>query len=357
MDDATSAPRRCEVCGQSIRIDNKEGVCSRTPECHRTRMKKRRDAIQPAADRQFCRNCGHLLSRRNRTGVCGSRKRLDCKNAGRRQIRKDEDWEAYSLVIKADDTFGRWTALEDYSRDNRAILVRCECGTEKRVRGPALSSGTSQSCGQCVRSGPDPSHEPYLTAGSVYGRLTVLEGVTYNNEQVRCRCECGNPTTVIATSVKLGLTKSCGCLQQETRTKHGFYKHPFYGLWNSIIDRCTDPKHPAYHNYGGRGIAICDRWMDPWLFAEDIYREIGPKPEGVDKNGRALYSLDRWPDNDGNYEPGNVRWATQAEQVQNQRKVFQLTKDVLRLTQERDAALARVAELEARVAELEAGSQ
>ena len=346
MDDATSAPRRCEVCDQPIRPDNKEGVCSRTPECHRLRMKRHREAVRSPAEQRVCKICGRPLTRRNHSGICGSNP--ECKNAARRQIRKDKNWEAYSLVIKAGDTFGRWTVLEDYSRENRAILVRCECGTEKRVRGSVLNGGFSQSCGHCVRSGPDPSHEPYLTAGSVYGRLTVLDGVTYNNERVRCRCECGAETTIIATSVKLGLTKSCGCLQQEIRTKHGFYGHPFYGLWNSILDRCTDPKHPAYHNYGGRGITICDRWRDdPWAFAEDIYREIGPRPEGVDKRGRSLYSLDRWPDNDGNYEPGNVRWATSAEQIQNQRKVSTLTREVLRLTRERDALAARVAELEA----------
>jgi hypothetical protein len=199
-----------------------------------------------------------------------------------------------------------------------------------------------------MRGGPDPSHELYLTAGSVFGRLTVLEDVTYNSDRARCRCECGNETSVIATSVKLGLTRSCNCLQQDTRTKHGFYGQPLYPLWNSIMDRCTNPKHPSYHNYGGRGITICDRWRnDPWAFAEDIYAEIGPRPEGVDKRGRSLYSLDRWPDNNGNYGPGNVRWATQAQQIQNRRKISDLTRDVLRLTRERDALAARVAELEA----------
>ncbi len=346
MDDATSAPRRCEVCGQPIRPDNKEGVCSRTPECQRLRMKRHREAVQPPAEQRICKICGGTLTRRNRTGICGSSDKPECRNAAKRQIRKDKNWEAYSLVIKAGDTFGRWTALEDYSRENRAILVRCECGTEKRVRGSVLNAGTSQSCGQCVRGVPDPSHEPYLTAGSVYGRLTVLEGVTYNNERVRCRCECGNETTVIATSVKLGLTKSCRCLQQETRTKHGFTGHPFYQLWNGIIDRCTNPKAQGWHNYGGRGITVCERWMDPWAFAEDIYREIGPRPEGVGKKGYALYSLDRI-DNDLGYEPGNVQWGDRAQQVRNQRKVADLTQDVLRLTRERDAALARVAELEA----------
>ena len=347
MDDATSAPRCCEVCGDQIRIDNKEGVCSRTPGCHRLRMKRRREAVQPPAEQRACKICGTPLTRRNRSGICGSKGQPECRKAATRQIRRDGNWEAYSLIIKAGDTFGRWTALEDYGRDNREILVRCECGTEKRLRGHLLSGGFSQSCGHCVRSGPNPSHEPYLTAGSVYGRLTVLEGVTYNNERVRCRCACGREpeTMIIATSVKLGLTKSCGCLQQETRTKHGFSGHPFYALWNGIIDRCTNPKAQGWHNYGGRGIAVCDRWLDPWTFAEDIYREIGPRPEGIGERGYALYSLDRI-DNDRGYEPGNVQWSDRSQQVRNQRKVSTLTQEVLRLTQERDALAARVAQLE-----------
>ena len=96
--------------------------------------------------------------------------------------------------------------------------------------------------------------------------------------------------TTQAMRVKLGLAKSCGCL---TRT-HGFSKHPLYQLWASVIQRCTNPNHASYHRYGGRGITVCDRWrLDPWLFAEDIYREIGPRPEGRDETGRVLYELDR----------------------------------------------------------------
>jgi len=315
-------------------------------------MKRRREAVQPPAEKKSCKICGGPLNRRNRAGICSSNR--ECKNAARSQIRKDKDWEAYSLVISVGDTFGRWTALEDYSRDNKAILVRCECGTEKRIRGPVLNAGISQSCGQCTRGGPDPSHEPYLAAGTVYGRLTVLEGVTYNNEQVRCRCACGNEPMIIATSVKLGITKSCGCYQQEVRIKHGFAGHPFYSLWNGIVDRCTNPKAQGWHNYGGRGIAVCERWRnDPWAFAEDIYREIGPRPEGVGEKGYSLYSLDRI-DNDRGYEPGNVQWGDRAQQVRNQRKVSALTQDVLRLTRERDEAIRERDALALQVADLKA---
>ena len=157
-----------------------------------------------------------------------------------------------------------------------------------------------------------------------------------------CRCECGNPDPVTprAGNVKNGITRSCGCLSRERQaTQGGLSRHLLYQIWNSMIDRCTDPKVKGYHNYGGRGIKVCDRWLDLRVFIEDVEREIGPRPEGVRESGRVLYSFDR-KDNDGNYEPGNVCWSTSAEQVRNQRKVADLTR-------ERDALAAELAALKA----------
>lgn len=365
MNESTPEQRPCEVCGDPIRADNAEGICSKTPECHRLRMKKRRERYAQPFEQQYCKLCGDPLTRKNRTGYCGSRtKKPECYKAAKRERRKNKTLETYRVTIKAGDTFGQWTALEDYSPGSKTILVRCECGTERHVRTGALVSGASAGCG-CSRNGPDPSHEIYLTAGSIHGRLTVLEDITYNNQRVPCQCECGRPTDVIATSVKLGLTKSCGCLSRERSTTHGFYGHPFYQLWNGIIDRCTKPDAQGYHNYGGRGITVCAGWRDPWMFAEDIYREIGPRPEGVSKRGYALYSLDRAKNDQGYWcgrcaecaskgQPFNVRWSDRKVQVQNQRKVSTLTQDVLRLTKERDAAIQERDALAVRVAELEA---
>ena len=86
---------------------------------------------------------------------------------------------------------------------------------------------------------------------------------------------------------------------------------PLYRTWSSMKQRCLNPKHEAYPNYGGRGIKVCDRWMNYDIYIEDILKKIGPKPE--DK------SLDRI-DNEGHYEPDNVRWATRKEQNNNKRK-------------------------------------
>lgn len=94
-------------------------------------------------------------------------------------------------------------------------------------------------------------------------------------------------------------------------TTHGLANHPLYSVWYSMLRRCENPKDPAYKNYGGRGIAVCERWHDVQLFIEDLERDLGPRPAGM--------SIDRFPDNNGNYEPGNVRWATDIQQARNKR--------------------------------------
>jgi hypothetical protein len=90
-----------------------------------------------------------------------------------------------------------------------------------------------------------------------------------------------------------------------------------YGIWTSMIQRCRDPKVKRWKHYGGRGIKVCPRWRK----FENFLADMGPRPVGQSTNGhRFLYSLDRWPDPDGNYELGNVRWATPKEQWESRRK-------------------------------------
>ena len=363
MNDRTSALRTCEVCGDPLRPDNKTGICSGRgkPECAKARDRRRNRPSQPHkpwqkpartdAEIRLCEVCGTPLRCDNEVGICTGRGKPECRQARRRRMREAIARPEQSGYIKAGDKFGRWTALEDYSRDNRDVLVRCGCErrTEKRIRGKFLVSGENRSCG-CLRSEPRKGKPPYLKAGSVSGRLTVLEDVARMTDQAPCRCACGNKEEVTprAGNIKNGITRSCGCLSRErTATRGGLSRHYLYSVWNSMIDRCTNPKVKGYHNYGGRGIKVCDRWLDLGVFIEDVEREIGPRPAGVRASGRVLYSFDR-KDNDGNYEPGNICWSTSAQQVMNQRKVAKLTLDVAALVRERDALVARVAELEGR---------
>lgn len=120
----------------------------------------------------------------------------------------------------------------------------------------------------------------------------------------RCRCRCGVERDVMAMTLNRRLTASCGC-QAGT---HRLYNSSEYKIWAQMIDRCTRPANGRYLDYGGRGIIVCDRWRKFINF----YTDVGPRPS-------MRYTLDR-EDNDGNYEPGNVCWATAAEQMQNQRR-------------------------------------
>ena len=131
----------------------------------------------------------------------------------------------------------------------------------------------------------------------------------------RLQCDCGNVYDVTLTKLvgaDAGHTRSCGCLALESHsTRDGLSGHPLYKTWERMLDRCENLASSNYRNYGGRGISVCDRWHDPAVFIADIEATIGPRPEGM--------TLDRWPDNNGPYAPGKVRWATDSEQAKNRR--------------------------------------
>lgn len=126
-------------------------------------------------------------------------------------------------------------------------------------------------------------------------------------------CDCGKTKTVASGHLRSGHTASCGCFHVQAtgdraRT-HGWSSKPGFSNWRAMIDRCIRPEATGYKNYGGRGIVVCDEWMDDF---DAFMKEIGPYP------GKK-YTIERINVN-GNYEPGNVRWATQLEQTHNMRK-------------------------------------
>lgn len=147
--------------------------------------------------------------------------------------------------------------------------------------------------------------------GLKFNRLTVLKKIKGSNLW-ECVCDCGNKTKTMNFPLRTGKTKSCGCLLKERgvqrMTKHGFSRTPEYGIWQNAKWRCTNPKRRDFKNYGGRGIKMCNEWLNS--FESFIYHV------GFRKNKN--YSLDRI-DVNGNYEPGNVRWVLIKEQLNNKR--------------------------------------
>lgn len=165
--------------------------------------------------------------------------------------------------------------------------------------------------------------------GEQYGRWEIIAFCSYKNHHIRwlCRCKCGNEKPVLWDSLQRGLSTSCGCrlaeVTRERSTRHGHAPRgkitQEYRAWQNMLNRCLSPTNTQYADYGGRGIVVCERWQEFTNFALDM----GKKP------GRT-FTLER-TNNEGNYEPGNCKWATRKEQARNNRRNIRVTIDGISL--------------------------
>lgn len=164
-----------------------------------------------------------------------------------------------------------------------------------------------------------------ISSGQTFSRLTAVRLIGRVGKKFRVwsfRCICGNEHTSPASAVVSGRLKSCGCQKIDSATKHGFMLggngekeksmsqevRKVYRAWVNMRSRCSDSGCKSFARYGGRGIRVCDRWMESFA---NFFDDVGMPPSKIHSIGRV--------DNDGNYEPDNVRWETARQQQQNRR--------------------------------------
>lgn len=277
---------------------------------------------------------------------------LDRNNVERKKLKHIEVGSVYHKLTVLEFVGYRVTSGGE---KNRAFLCKCECGETREVVSSKLTATKKpiRDCGcgfmktqeewelkrqekelkkqlrldkieenkrkrEQEKLNKKPPTERKYKVGYKHYRLTIISEIgTGDNMVFTVECECGTIKDIRRLSFKS--SKSCGCLQKERSYRNGLFtnndkeKELMYARYKNMKRRCYNEKSDNYQIYGGRGIKVCDRWMEPnGIGFVNFCEDMGPRPT-------EKHSIDRI-DPDGNYEPSNCRWATASEQSKNQRR-------------------------------------
>jgi len=249
------------------------------------------------------------------------KKCFSCIGRSRSNIKKE------IKIIKDGDKFNKWTVIKEIEVDEsqrRQYLVKCDCGKEGKVPGVDLKTNRSTQCSNCGRKeiielGKQKRlNNLKMMVGQSLNSFIILEieikeGRDAADTPVKVICNVCNTETILNYNKLRSPCKTC-------KDKEKSYANlPERDILRGMIDRCYNAKNKAFKYYGGRGIKVCDEWLGENGF-DKFYAHIGPRPivEGI------KYTIDRI-NNDGHYEPGNVRWATYEQQANNTRANRKIT--------------------------------
>lgn len=198
--------------------------------------------------------------------------------------------------------YGNWTILKQVGRINKRAICecQCECGNISNVREDVLIKGKSRFCAKCMYQTEE------IKPGDKFGDWTIIQEIKTEEKRKTyiVQCKCGTIKTQKAIRLRFG--DSIGCRKCGS-TKHDMAHSKTYTTWESMVQRCTNPKNRNYKHYRLRGIKVCESWL---LF-ENFLNDMGERPENKE--------LDRI-NNDGNYEKNNCRWVTHQENLNNRKR-------------------------------------